>query len=167
MSDSILLNDGSSFVLLNDGSSHVLLNAHAEAGLTISGTHSFQALYDKRPVQHIPIEFTFILKAGILAGKLQKLLKKEIKLNPKGIYTQKLAESFLMSTTKLKDKVNPLIKKAQKEYLEAVLYKMHKDEFFEKLEDKYDVLKDFIKHFNERKDLEGEDEDDWDRTRNH
>jgi len=39
MGDSVVLNDGTSFVLLNDGSSHVLLNEHtAVGGITIQST---------------------------------------------------------------------------------------------------------------------------------
>ncbi len=37
MSDSVLLNDGTSFVLLNDGTSQVLLNTHEEAVTTPTG----------------------------------------------------------------------------------------------------------------------------------
>jgi len=91
MADSILLNDGSSFLVLNDGTSTVLLNAHVGGGVGISGAHATQVTKKRSKITHV--EFTFQLIASMLDLVVMKLLQLG-KLHPFGIYNDKLRESF-------------------------------------------------------------------------
>jgi len=51
--------------IFNDG----VFNSHGAGvgNFTLSGTHATQAFFTARPEQLIPIEFTFIIRAGIIA----------------------------------------------------------------------------------------------------
>jgi len=101
----LLLNDGSSAVLLNDGSSKVLLNAaDAEAGITLSGTHSNTSLYQKRPTVLVPIEFSFRIKAGII--KLKFFGKETFeKLSVVSFDSKMLREAFVLPINKMQFKM--------------------------------------------------------------
>jgi len=122
MADSILLNDGSSFLLLNDGSSQVLLNAHeAVLGVTIEGTHATQQTIKKRRTKFVTVEFTFWLVSGLLKRVEIQLLQFGDQLHPYGIWTNKLRQSFVLPLTELRQKLKPLSKQFLKESLEEAL----------------------------------------------
>jgi len=112
MGDSILLNDGSSFLVLNDGSSTILLNAH-EAGINIRGRQAGQQV--GRPQQLIPVEFTFQLLAHTIPRAIIQLMSIGKVLLPKGIYNEALRDSFRLKLTDMKQKITKL---AEKAYLE-------------------------------------------------
>ena len=104
----VLLNDGTSFLLLNDGSSKVELN-DAGVGLSLIGTHSTQQVWDRSPELKIPVEFTFRLKANTILRGVVNILRFEHLLNPKGLYTTKLSESFKIPLTEAMKKIKPIL----------------------------------------------------------
>jgi len=116
MTDSILMNDGTSFILKNDGG-QILLNRHGVGGVDISGIHATQIT--KRRTKFIHVEFTFWLISSLLKRVEIKLL--QFKLHPYVINPDKLRESFRLPLTRLRQKLKPLSKQALKEALNETL----------------------------------------------
>ena len=109
MADSLLLNDGSSFLVLNDGTSTILLNAH-EPGINIRGRQAGQQV--GRAEQLIKVKFTFQLLANTIPRIVIKLLSIGKVLQPKGLYSEKLRDSFRLQLTDVKQKITKLAEKA-------------------------------------------------------
>ena len=119
MTDSVVLNDGTSFLVLNDGTSTVLLNEQTDAGINITGRHAIQQTAKRRRTKLIHVEFSFWLISSLI--QRIKLLQFGSKLHPLGIYTDKLRESFVLPLTELRQKLKPLTKQALEELLESLV----------------------------------------------
>ena len=109
MGDSVLLNDGSSFLLLNDGSSHVLLNAHEGGGVTIQSTHATQKTVQKKRL--VPLEFVFWVRGG-LKTKIHIKLQQLEKL----LHAKPLRETHTFPVAKLKQNILKSLKRILHNY---------------------------------------------------
>jgi len=118
MTDSFLLNDGSSFILLNDGST-ILMNEH-EPGVKIHGLQATQQQKTTRgrKQQLIPIEFSFQIIARTIPRVVIQLVAIGKILSPKGNYTENLRDSFRLQITDMK---TSLVKLSKYNYMESVV----------------------------------------------
>lgn len=116
MTDSFLLNDGTSFITLNSGG-HLLMNEHIDE-IKIHGVHATQRTTQKRRTKLIPVEFTFWLIAGILKTVEMKLLNFGHLLAPHGFYTNSLRKTFKLEVTELLARLKILSKQSLKEALQ-------------------------------------------------
>ena len=108
MADSILMNDGSSFILRNDGG-QILLNAHvAVGGVDIVGTHAVP-LVVRRGLQLIPVEFTFWLKSCIIINIAAQMRFKSTLICPTKSSIKLKASLLVESVSSLKLKSSLLI----------------------------------------------------------
>ena len=108
MTDSLLKNDNG-FIVLNDGTSQILLNAHtAVSGVTIEGTHA--TIIKKRRTKLINVEFTFWLISSLVKRIEINLLDFGEKLNPYGIWNDKMRKSFVLPLTELRQKLKQFSK---------------------------------------------------------
>jgi len=112
----LLLNTGDK-VLLNDGTSNVLLNVQdAQTGITISGTHaSIQT--QNRPEVILQVEFSFRIKAGIIAQKLFSQATLE-KLSPISYSSKTLHDAFILPISKMQFNLKHFIKTMEEQYPE-------------------------------------------------
>ena len=142
MADSVLLNDGSSFLVLNDGTSTVLLNEQTDAGININRTHATQIT--KRRTRIINVVFTFWLISRLKNIEI-KLLQFGDKLHPKGIYTDALRESFVILHTDIKQKLEAINKKLSEERLGFFL-----EEIFDQSLDQFKIYMELLKRFGRK-----------------
>lgn len=97
MGDSILLNDGTSFLVLNDGTSQILLNAH-EDGVKTQNIHAAQQTVRKRKTQLIPVEFKFKLTSRLIPKIHAHLVDFGEMLRDKGMYSNSIRKYFKQPT---------------------------------------------------------------------
>jgi len=111
----LLLNDGSSKVLLNDGSSAVLLNVEDAVGLTLSGSHSTQGLYQKSPEIKTPVHFSFKIKAGIIPLVFFAQVTFD-KMFPYSFDSKILRNAFVLPIQKMEFRMKNIKMKYEKEF---------------------------------------------------
>jgi len=135
MADSIVLNDGTSFLLLNNGD-HILLNEHVDE-IKIHGIHATQKTVQRRKTKLIPVSFTFKLKANTLRKIHVHLTDFGEMLRAKGIYTDSVRNSFKIPLTDLRLKLKQFekqLKKEAREHLNTTIIELResivKDEDF-------------------------------------